>query len=57
MVRRVIRKPFDIQAVAKALVETAAQIAAEKRIDVKLLDENAKNEPKPEGLPPPGEKH
>ncbi len=30
MVRRVIRKPFDIQAVANALVETALQIAAER---------------------------
>ena len=28
MVRRVIRKPFDIEAVAQALVETAASIAA-----------------------------
>jgi DNA-binding response OmpR family regulator len=30
MVRRVIRKPFDIQAVANALVETAVQIATER---------------------------
>jgi CheY-like chemotaxis protein len=30
MVRRVIRKPFDIDAVAKVLVETAAGIAAEE---------------------------
>ncbi len=30
MVRRVIRKPFDIQAVANALIETAVQIAAER---------------------------
>jgi DNA-binding response OmpR family regulator len=30
MVRRVIRKPFDIQTVAQALVETARQIADER---------------------------
>ena len=30
MVRRVIRKPFDIEAVAQALIETAEQIAAEQ---------------------------
>lgn len=30
MVRRVIRKPFDIQNVAQALVETARQIAEER---------------------------
>ena len=30
MVRRVIRKPFDIQAVATALIETALQITAER---------------------------
>ena len=30
MVRRVIRKPFDIHAVAQALVETAKQIAEEE---------------------------
>ncbi|HUP49664.1 MAG TPA: response regulator [Thermoanaerobaculia bacterium] len=30
MVRRVIRKPFDIQAVANALIETAAQIAEQQ---------------------------
>ncbi|MEO8379297.1 MAG: response regulator [Acidobacteriota bacterium] len=29
MVRRVIRKPFDIRAVAEALIETAKQIAKE----------------------------
>ena len=32
MVRRVIRKPFDIQAVARALVETAAQIARQQAL-------------------------
>jgi len=82
MVRRVIRKPFDIQSVANTLIETAVQIAAErnsgtvqaappetaklqvvepspteKEIDVKPPDEEAKNGPKPEELPPPGEKH
>jgi CheY-like chemotaxis protein len=57
MVRHVIRKPFDIQAIVKALVETAVQIAAEKKIDVKPLDEDAKSGPKPEELPPPGQKH
>lgn len=31
MVRRVIRKPFDIQAVAEALVETAKQMVAERQ--------------------------
>ncbi|HEX2059808.1 MAG TPA: response regulator [Thermoanaerobaculia bacterium] len=30
MVRRVIRKPFDIQAVAEALVDTARRIAEER---------------------------
>jgi len=30
LVRRVIKKPFDIEAVAKALVETAAQIAEQR---------------------------
>ena len=30
MVRRVIRKPFDIHAVARALIETARQIAEEE---------------------------
>ena len=30
MVRRVIRKPFDIKAVALALVETAAQVAEQR---------------------------
>jgi len=33
MVRRVIRKPFDIHAVAQALVETARQIAEERAAD------------------------
>jgi DNA-binding response OmpR family regulator len=32
MVRRVIRKPFDIRAVAEALIETARQIAAERQL-------------------------
>lgn len=34
MVRRVIRKPFDIHAVAAALMETAKQIAEERTADV-----------------------
>lgn len=33
MVRRVIRKPFDIHAVAAALIETAKQIAEERAQD------------------------
>lgn len=33
MVRRVIRKPFDIHAVAETLIETAKQIAAERPAD------------------------
>lgn len=32
MVRRVIRKPFDIKSVAEALIETARQIAEERQI-------------------------
>jgi hypothetical protein len=38
MVRRVIRKPFDIQAVAEALIETAKQLVAEQKIDVVTFD-------------------
>jgi DNA-binding response OmpR family regulator len=33
MVRRVIRKPFDIEAVASALIETAQEIAAQRAAD------------------------
>ena len=33
MVRRVIRKPFDIHAVAAALIETAKQVAEERAQD------------------------
>lgn len=33
MVRRVIRKPFDIEAVAAALIETAQEIAAQRAAD------------------------
>ncbi len=33
MVRRVIRKPFDIEAVAAALIETAQDIAAQRAAD------------------------
>jgi two-component system, NtrC family, response regulator AtoC len=32
MVRRVLRKPFDIETVAKALVETARQIAEQQEV-------------------------
>jgi DNA-binding response OmpR family regulator len=32
MVRRVIKKPFDVNAVAKALVETARQIAEQQQL-------------------------
>ena len=34
MVRRVIRKPFDVHTVAKALVETAKQMVSETEADV-----------------------
>ena len=33
MVRRVIRKPFDIEAVAAALIETAQEIAVQREAD------------------------
>ena len=52
MVRRVIRKPFDIHAVADALVETARQIAEERRAnddvitpDVIMVDVNGPKAP------------
>jgi CheY-like chemotaxis protein len=49
MVRRVIRKPFDIEAVAKTLVEVAAEVAAGKQVapppEVKVV--------RPEEAPPP----
>lgn len=32
MIRRVIRKPFDIDAVSKALIETAAELAANRKV-------------------------
>jgi DNA-binding response OmpR family regulator len=38
MVRRVIRKPFDIQAVAEALIETAKQMMAEQKAEVVTFD-------------------
>lgn len=54
MVRRVIRKPFDIHAVADALIETARQMADERRAnddvippDVIMVDVN---EPKAEDV-------
>ena len=37
MVRRVIRKPFDIDAVAQALVETAEHIAAEQEASGEVI--------------------
>jgi CheY-like chemotaxis protein len=33
MVRRVIRKPFDIEAVAKTLIEVASEIAAGRQVE------------------------
>lgn len=39
MVRRVIRKPFDIHAVAAALIETAKQIAEERSQDAESAPE------------------
>lgn len=39
MVRRVIRKPFDIHAVASALIETARQIAEERSQDAESAPE------------------
>lgn len=38
MVRRVIRKPFDVNVVAEALVETAQQMLIECRTDVVTFD-------------------
>ena len=38
MVRRVIRKPFDVKAVAEALVETAKQMVTEQRTEVVKFD-------------------
>jgi CheY-like chemotaxis protein len=37
MVRRVIRKPFDVTAVAEALVETARQMVAEPRTEPEVV--------------------
>ena len=37
MVRRVIRKPFDVTAVAEALVETARQMIAEPRTEPEVV--------------------
>jgi DNA-binding response OmpR family regulator len=39
MVRRVIRKPFDIHAVAAALIETAKQVAEERAQDAESTPE------------------
>ena len=66
MVRRVLRKPFDIDAVAKALVETASEIASgsapahrppvvEQVIPAAPPDEPAESPPKPDiNRPTPG---
>ena len=37
MVRRVIRKPFDVTAVAEALVETARQMVTESRTEPEVV--------------------
>ena len=46
MVRRVIRKPFDIHAVAQALIETARQIAEERLEDESTAPEIVQVVPK-----------
>lgn len=46
MVRRVIRKPFDIHAVAAALMETAKQIAEERTADVDAAPDLVRVPPK-----------
>jgi DNA-binding response OmpR family regulator len=65
MVRRVIKKPFDVKAVANALIETALQIAEERRLAsqapaVFVVDESAVQEDSKNGasqkMPPPPEK-
>lgn len=38
LVRRVIRKPFDINAVAQALIDTAKQLIEERTADVVTFD-------------------
>lgn len=45
MVRRVIRKPFDVNVVAEALVETAQQMLIECRTEVVTFDPAAVVEP------------
>ncbi|HUP46465.1 MAG TPA: hypothetical protein VM779_13250 [Thermoanaerobaculia bacterium] len=37
MVRSVIKKPFDINAVARALIDTAAQIAEKQALDAQTV--------------------
>lgn len=41
LVRRVIRKPFDVQAVAEALIETARNIADDKPLDASVIHVSA----------------
>lgn len=43
MVRRVIRKPFDIEAVAQALVETAEAIAAQQEASGEVMIPSPEN--------------
>jgi len=69
MVRRVIRKPFDINAVAGALVETAREIAERQQVPAiapegpRIItgeqktetppEESKESSPEPKPLPPP----
>jgi DNA-binding response OmpR family regulator len=53
MVRRVIRKPFDIKAVAEALIETAKQMVTEERTEeVVVFDPAAELPTKVEDVEP-----
>ncbi|HYR29322.1 MAG TPA: response regulator [Thermoanaerobaculia bacterium] len=45
MVRRVIRKPFDIKAVAEALIETAKQMVTEQRTEEVVVFDAAAEAP------------
>ena len=53
LVRRVIRKPFDINAVAQALVETAKQLVKEAEPQVLEFDAATGTVAPPVELPPP----
>jgi DNA-binding response OmpR family regulator len=48
MVRSVIKKPFDIDAVAKALIETASQLAANEEVKIPIASPSAEPAPVPE---------